>query len=74
MASNDLNHTWSQIIYHYQESGLLNKNGYLDLGDIGDLPLIPSDNIKGFYYTLWKWESRFADGGDVTGIVNGLLY
>ena len=47
-------------------------NGYLDLEDIGDnLPADYSDNIKGAVTTLygWQWESRFADGGDVTGIV-----
>ena len=50
-------------------SGLI--NGYLDLDDMGDLPLDYSDNIKGAFTTLygWQWESRFADGGDVTGIV-----
>ena len=50
-------------------SGLI--NGYLDLDDMGDLPLDYSENIKGAFTTLygWQWESRFADGGDVTGIV-----
>ena len=50
-------------------SGLLNS--YLDLGDMGDLPADYTDNIKGAFTTLygWQWESRFADGGDVTGIV-----
>ena len=50
-------------------SGLL--NGYLDLDDMGDLPIDYTTNIKGAFTTLygWQWESRFADGGDVTGIV-----
>tara|TARA_B100000674_G_scaffold14225_1_gene10384 strand:- start:3346 stop:3954 length:609 start_codon:yes stop_codon:yes gene_type:complete len=50
-------------------SGLL--NGYLDLGNMGNLPADYTDNIKGAFTTLygWQWESRFADGGDVTGIV-----
>lgn len=50
-------------------SGLLNS--YLDLDDMGDLPADYTDNIKGAFTTLygWQWESRFADGGDVTGIV-----
>jgi len=50
-------------------SGLI--NGYLDLDEMGDLPADYTDNIKGAFTTLygWQWESRFADGGDVTGIV-----
>lgn len=50
-------------------SGLI--NGYLDLDDMGDLPTDYTNNIKGAFTTLygWQWESRFADGGDVTGIV-----
>lgn len=50
-------------------SGLI--NGYLELDDMGELPSDYSDNIKGAVTTLygWQWESRFADGGDVTGIV-----
>ena len=50
-------------------SGLI--NGYLDLDDMGDLPPDYTINIKGAFTTLygWQWESRFADGGDVTGIV-----
>ena len=50
-------------------SGLI--NGTLDLDDMGDLPLDYSDKIKSAVTILygWQWESRFADGGDVTGIV-----
>ena len=50
-------------------SGLI--NGYLDLDKMGDLPADYTNNIKGAFTTLygWQWESRFADGGDVTGIV-----
>jgi len=50
-------------------SGLI--NGYLDLDDLGDLPLNYDSDIKGAITSLygWQWESRFADGGDITGIV-----
>lgn len=51
-------------------SGLI--NGYLDFGDLGDdLPEDYDSEIKGAISTLygWQWESRFADGGDITGIV-----
>ena len=50
-------------------SGLI--NGILDLDDMGELPLDYSDKIKSAVTILygWQWESRFADGGDVTGIV-----
>ena len=49
-------------------------NGYLDFwNDLGNLPSDYSDRIKGkgAFTTLygWQWESRFADGGDITGIV-----
>jgi len=58
------------IISASPTSGLI--NGYFELDDLGDdLPLDYSDNIKGAVTTLygWQWESRFADGGEVTGIV-----
>jgi len=57
------------IISASPSSGLI--NGYLELDDMGELPSDYSDNIKGAVTTLygWQWESRFADGGDVTGIV-----
>lgn len=58
------------IISASPTSGLI--NGYFELDDLGDdFPLDYSDNIKGAVTTLygWQWESRFADGGEVTGIV-----
>ena len=58
------------IISASPTSGLI--NGYLDLDDLGDdLPSDYDTEIKGAITTLygWQWESRFADGGDVTGIV-----
>jgi len=46
-------------------------NGFLDMNDLGDLPENYNSEIKGAVTSLygWQWESRFADGGDVTGIV-----
>lgn len=44
----------------------------MDFDDLGnDLPSDYDTEIKGAITTLygWQWESRFADGGDVTGIV-----
>mgnify|MGYP001217903970 FL=1 len=58
------------IISASPTSGLI--NGYLDFDDLGnDLPSDYDSEIKGAITTLygWQWESRFADGGDVTGIV-----
>ena len=50
-------------------SGLI--NAFLDLDALGDLPLNFDSDIKGAITSLygWQWESRFADGGDITGIV-----
>lgn len=58
------------IITPSPTSGLI--NGYLDLDDLGsNLPYDYESEIKGAVTTLygWQWESRFADGGEVTGIV-----
>ena len=46
-------------------------NGDIDLDDIGDLPPNYDEIVKGAFTTLygWQWESRFADGGNITGIV-----
>lgn len=58
------------IITPSPSSGLI--NGYLDLDDLGsNLPYDYESEIKGAVTTLygWQWESRFADGGEVTGIV-----
>ena len=51
-------------------SGLI--NGYFKFGDLGDdLPENYNSEIKSAVTSLygWQWESRFADGGKVTGIV-----
>ena len=57
------------IISASPSSGLI--NGTLDLDEMGELPADYSDKIKSAVTSLygWQWESRFADGGDVTGIV-----
>ncbi|MBT6013294.1 MAG: hypothetical protein HOG85_00575, partial [Flavobacteriales bacterium] len=53
-------------------------NGEVDLDEIADDwstdPDI-TDNASAAFLTLygWQWESRFADGGDVTGIVEWVV-
>ena len=46
-------------------------NGKLKLEDFGELPADYEEIAKGNLTTLygWQWESRFADAGNVTGIV-----
>ena len=46
-------------------------NGKLTLEDMGELPGNYDEIAKGNLTTLygWQWESRFADAGNVTGIV-----
>jgi len=46
-------------------------NGKLTLEDMGELPGNYDEIKKGNLTTLygWQWESRFADAGNVTGIV-----
>jgi hypothetical protein len=46
-------------------------NGKLTLEDLGELPANYDEIKKGNLTTLygWQWESRFADAGNVTGIV-----
>ena len=46
-------------------------NGKLTLGDLGELPVNYDEIKKGNLTTLygWQWETRFADAGNVTGIV-----
>jgi hypothetical protein len=46
-------------------------NGKLTLEDLGELPANYDEIAKGNLTTLygWQWESRFADAGNVTGIV-----
>jgi len=50
-------------------------NGDLELEDLGELPQDYNDIAKGSLTSLygWQWESRFADGGDVTGIVEWIV-
>ena len=50
-------------------------NGDLYLEDMGELPPNYDDIAKGALTTLygWQWESRFADGEDVTGIVEWIV-
>jgi len=46
-------------------------NGKLTLEELGELPADYDEITKGNLTTLygWQWESRFADAGNVTGIV-----
>jgi len=50
-------------------------NGTLELEDIGDLPPDYNDITKGTLTSLygWQFESRFADGYDVTGVVEWIV-
>ena len=50
-------------------------NGTLELEDIGDLPPDYNDITKGALTSLygWQFESRFADGYDVTGVVEWIV-
>jgi len=50
-------------------------SGTLKLEDIGDLPPDYNDITKGALTSLygWQFESRFADGYDVTGVVEWIV-
>ena len=50
-------------------------NGKLTLEDMGELPENYDEIAKGNLTTLygWQWESRFADAGNVTGIVEWVV-
>ena len=50
-------------------------NGELALDDLGELPQNYEDIVNGGITSLygWQFESRFADGQDVTGIVEWIL-
>ena len=50
-------------------------NGDLELEDLGELPQDYDDIAKGSLTSLygWQWESRFADAGNVTGIVEWVV-
>ena len=50
-------------------------NGKLTLEEMGELPENYDEIAKGNLTTLygWQWESRFADAGNVTGIVEWIV-
>ena len=50
-------------------------NGTLELDDMGELPEDYNDIAKGALTSLygWQWETRFADGYDITGIVEWIV-
>tara|TARA_B100000902_G_scaffold344206_1_gene349433 strand:- start:5513 stop:6199 length:687 start_codon:yes stop_codon:yes gene_type:complete len=50
-------------------------NGELKIGELGELPQNYEDIVNGGITSLygWQFESRFADGQDVTGIVEWIL-
>ena len=50
-------------------------NGDLALEDLGELPQNYDDIAKGSLTSLygWQWESRFADGEAITGIVEWIV-
>jgi len=59
------------LVYISASPGSSFLNGDIRLEDMGELPEGYNDIAKGTLTSLygWQWESRFADGGDVTGIV-----
>tara|TARA_B100001142_G_C14225051_1_gene613123 strand:+ start:271 stop:834 length:564 start_codon:yes stop_codon:yes gene_type:complete len=59
------------LVYISSSPGASFLNGDLALGDIYELPEDYNDIAKGAFTSLygWQWETRFADGGSVTGIV-----
>ena len=59
------------LVYISASPGSSFLNGDIRLEDVGGLPENYNDIAKGTLTSLygWQWESRFADGGNVTGIV-----
>ena len=59
------------LVYISASPGSVFLNGDIQLEDLGELPENYNDIDKGTFTSLygWQWESRFADGGNVTGIV-----
>jgi len=59
------------LVYISASPGSSFLNGDLQLDEMGELPESYNDIAKGALTSLygWQWESRFADGGNVTGIV-----
>jgi len=63
------------VVYMTASPATTFLNGDLYLEDMGELPPNYDDIAKGALTTLygWQWENRFADGGDVTGIVEWIV-
>ena len=63
------------VVYISASPGAAFLNGDLKLEDIAELPSNYNDITKGTLTTLygWQWESRFADGQNVTGIVEWIV-
>ena len=59
------------LVYISDSPGSSFLNGDIQLEEMGELPENYNDISKGALTSLygWQWESRFADGGDVTGVV-----
>ena len=59
------------LVYISDSPGSSFLNGDIQLDEMGELPENYNDISKGALTSLygWHWESRFADGGDVTGVV-----
>ncbi|MEC7864075.1 MAG: hypothetical protein VYB55_03330 [Bacteroidota bacterium] len=59
------------MVYISASPGSTFLNGDLDLGDVFDGVSNYDEIAKGAVTSLygWQWESRFADGGNITGIV-----
>ena len=63
------------VVYMTASPATTFLNGDLYLEDMGELPPDYDDIAKGALTTLygWQWENRFADGGDITGIVEWIV-
>jgi len=63
------------VVYMTASPATTFLNGDLYLEDMGELPPDYDDIAKGALTTLygWQWENRFADGGDVTGVVEWIV-
>ena len=59
------------LVYISDSPGSSFLNGDIQLDEMGELPENYNDIAKGALTSLygWQWESRFAEGGDITGIV-----
>ena len=63
------------VVYMTASPATTFLNGDVKLEDLGELPQNYDDIAKGSLTTLygWQWESRFADGEDITGIVEWVV-